>query len=348
MRTKGTFFEFQLWMVCLVVLHFSCTRDINSIPSQHIEKGLQTSEAPFSMGLDAASFHPNIVYGDSARNKYDFFKPNFAAPSSLLILIHGGGFVSGDKSTYYDSYRYRGLVNRMLDKNIAVATINYRFVDPFDKQGILNSLTDVKLALQHMRYFSDSLHFNSEKVMLQGSSAGGAAAMWIGFQDDMAIKHDKNPILSETTRVQGIVGVSTQANYDIANWHETVFSSFKKDGFTAASLEALIKEYRILLYYGVNNREDLSSEEMQNYLKMTNMLKMLSADDPPFYIMNTKFSGDIPTNMSEVFHHPLHVKTIQQQAEKVGAKGSYHCPQINLDTTKGETPEAFIVRIIGN
>lgn len=348
MRTKGTFFVFQLLIACVVMLHFSCSRDIKLIPSQHIEKGLKTSEIPFSVSRDDASFYPNIVYGDSVRNIYDFFKPNFKEPSSLLILIHGGGFVSGDKTGYYDSYRYRGFINRMLDKNIAVAAINYRFVDPFDKNGILNSLEDVKLALQHMRYYSDSLHFDSEKVMLQGSSAGGAAAMWIAFQEDMAIKTDDNPILKEPTRVQGIVGVSTQANYDIANWHKTVFASFKKDGFTAETIQDLLEEYRILLYYGVKNREDVTKESTQEYLKKTNTLAMLSADDPAFYLINEKFSGEMPASMSEVFHHPLHVKAIQETAERVGAKGIYYCPKMNLDTSKGETSEEFIMRIIGN
>ncbi len=348
MRNKRFFIGFQLWMACVVVLHFSCARDIKYIPSQQIEKGLQAFETPFSTSLNTVTFYPNIVYGDSARNKYDFFKPNLKEPSSLLVLIHGGGFVTGDKANYYDSYSYRGFINRLLAKNIAVATINYRFVDPFDGKGILNSLADVKLALQHMRYYADSLHFNSESVMLQGSSAGGAAAMWMAFHDDMSIAHDQNPIHSESTRVQGIVGVSTQANYDIANWHDTVFSSFQKDGFTAKYLENLLKEYRILLYYGVQNREDLRLASTQEYLNNTNMLKMLSADDPPFYIVNTKFSGDMPTNMSEVFHHPNHVKTIQETAEKVGAKGIFYAPKIDLDTSNGETSEEFIIRMIGN
>ncbi len=349
MRTKGFFFRvFPILIGCVLLLQISCSREVSSIPPQYIEKGLQASEIPFSIAANSVSFHPNIVYGDAERNVYDFFKPNMEEPSSLLILIHGGGFVNGDKSKYYDSYSYRRFINSLVQKNIDVATINYRFVDPLNKKGILSSLTDAKLALQHMRYFSDSLHFHKDKVMIYGSSAGAAAAMWIGFGDEMALQNSKNPIERESTRIEGLVGISTQANYNIVAWHETVFSSFQKDGFNEASLKELIKEYRILLYSGVDNREDLTSEAAKTYLKKTDMLSMLSADDPVFYLSTDKFSGDVPTNMSEVFHHPLHVQTIQKQAEKVNAKGIYFAPQINLDNSGGESYEEFIIRTIGN
>ncbi|MFK7749269.1 MAG: alpha/beta hydrolase [Kordia sp.] len=326
----------------------SCSLDVTTIPSQRIENGLQASETPFSTALKSVSFHPNIEYGDDERNVYDFFKPNLKTPSSLLILIHGGGFVNGGKANYYESYRYRGLINRLLKKNIAVAAINYRYLNPEDTLGILNSLNDAKQALQHLRYFSDSLHFQKDKVMIYGSSAGSAAAMWLGFGDERAKPKSENPIERESTRIQGLVGISTQANYDIATWHNTVFSSFQKDGFTEASLKKMIKEYRILVYYGIKTREELASERTKAYLNKTDMLSMLSADDPLFYLSTEETSGDIPTKMSDVFHHPLHVKTIQQRAVKVGAKGIYHCPQINLNTTKGESYEEFIIKTIGH
>ncbi|WP_298514517.1 alpha/beta hydrolase [uncultured Kordia sp.] len=338
----------RILLLIVCILQVACAPEVSSLPSQHIEKGLQEFESPISTSLNSVSFHPNIIYGDDKRNRYDFFKPNTEKVSSLLILVHGGGFVNGDKSKYYDSYRYRGFIDRLLEKNIAVATINYRFVDPHNNQGILNSLHDVKRALQHMRYFSDSLHFDKENVMLYGSSAGSAAAMWIAFQDDMAIDAGKNSLESESTRIKGFVGISTQANYDIAQWHQTVFASFQEDGFTATSLEELIQEHRILLYYGIDTRTDLTSETTKKYLEKTNMLQMLSADDPVFYLQTDTSSGGIPENMGEIFHHPLHVKTIQQHAIKVGAKGIYYCPQIDLDTTEGESYEDFIIRTIGN
>jgi carboxylesterase type B len=42
----------------------------------------------------------------------------------LVIYIHGGGFIKGDKSKYYSS---EDLV-RFLDAGVSVATINYRFM----------------------------------------------------------------------------------------------------------------------------------------------------------------------------------------------------------------------------
>lgn len=225
--------------------------------------------------------------------------------------------------------------------------LNYRYLTPENDRGILNSLYDVKRALQHMRYYADSLHFDTEKVMLYGSSAGGAAAMWIAFHDEMCMIDTTDAVESQSTRVQGIVAISTQANYDIVNWHKTVFSSFAKKGFDKKAIQDMLKDWRISLYYGLKGLDSIRSETTKAYVEKTNTLKMISPDDPEFYLYTDDDSAEIPENMSAIFHHPYHVKTILEQATKVGAKGLYYCPQLNLDTTNDKSYEEFIIRKIG-
>lgn len=344
MNTRG----FVVWCLCLFCLQISCNKKTASVKPQHIEDGLKSSEAPFSLSLETATFFRDIAYANvSERNTYDFFKPNQEAPSSLVIMIHGGGFVAGDKNNYYDSYKYRQLINYLLEQNIAVATINYRFIDPLAHSGILYSLEDVKLVLQHLRYFSNVFHFDTEKVLLYGGSAGGAAAMWIGFQEDMADKTSNDPIKKESTRVQGIVALNVQANYDIVKWHTTVFSDFKKAEFDATSIQQIVKKHRLLATYGIEKIEELDAPKTQAYIQKTNMLEMLSANAPEFYLQTEDFENEIPTTLSELYHHPQHVNTIYKKAENVGAKGIYNCPAIHLNPINDESIEEFIIRKIG-
>jgi acetyl esterase/lipase len=111
-----------MFVFVMILSLLSCGNERIPGKPQHIENGLKISELPFSTATDATHFHENIMYGTDQRNVYDFFKPNTKQPSSLLILIHGGGFVTGDKANYYKSFRYRRFINRLLARNIAVAT----------------------------------------------------------------------------------------------------------------------------------------------------------------------------------------------------------------------------------
>ncbi len=78
-------------------------------------------------------------YGSHPRNNFDIWLAESDQPTPLVIYIHGGGFIGGDKSKYYAS---EDLV-RFLDSGISVAVINYRFLNE-PPYGILGSMTDFK------------------------------------------------------------------------------------------------------------------------------------------------------------------------------------------------------------
>src|SRR5947209_18334269 len=73
---------------------------------------------PYPVPPDVA----NARYGPHERNVFDLWKAKTSRPSPLVIHIHGGGFVAGDKSGVP-----QGLLSDCLKRGIAVATINYRY-----------------------------------------------------------------------------------------------------------------------------------------------------------------------------------------------------------------------------
>ena len=50
----------------------------------------------------------------------DFFRADTKEPAPLVVHIHGGGWVNGDKVGVGD-------LKKLLDSGISVASINYRF-----------------------------------------------------------------------------------------------------------------------------------------------------------------------------------------------------------------------------
>src|SRR5580700_3573510 len=64
--------------------------------------------------------YADVSYGPHERNVLDFWKAEGEGPRPLLVYIHGGGWVVGDKKQ--DTAQYRPF----LDKGISCAAINYR------------------------------------------------------------------------------------------------------------------------------------------------------------------------------------------------------------------------------
>jgi len=90
--------------------------------------------------------YANEKYGPHKRNTFDIWLADSEKPTPLVMYIHGGGFVGGDKSRYYDSQDWI----RFLEKGVSVATINYRFMNE-PPYGILASMTDSKRCLQYIK-----------------------------------------------------------------------------------------------------------------------------------------------------------------------------------------------------
>lgn len=303
--------------------------------------------SPITLNNANNLFYEDIAYGnDGINTNFDIFLPDATEPSSLLIIIHGGGFINGDKADVYSNSFYETLINNLLDQNIAVATINYYLVVENDSYGIKRSLNDCKRALQFMRYYSSSLNIDETKVAVYGTSAGAAAALWLGFNDEMADAGNADPILQKSTRLQGLVCGSPQSNYDCLEWHNNVFSEYIEDGFSYTTVTNILSEERIFNYFGVSNNSELQSSEIDAYRNDVNMLLMMSSDDPEFYATSS-VAYSFPTNSSELYHHPLHVKALKDQADLLGIPGVYYIPNMGIDTRYGESTQDFIIRKIG-
>ncbi len=67
-----------------------------------------------------APTHANVKYGPHTRNVLDFWQARSNRPTPLLVSIHGGGFVAGNKSVEPQ------LLRQCLYSGISVAAISYR------------------------------------------------------------------------------------------------------------------------------------------------------------------------------------------------------------------------------
>src|SRR5512140_3625353 len=82
----------------------------------------------------------NLSYGPHKNNVLDLWLAKSATPTPLIVFIHGGGFVGGDKGTANPAF-----IRRALASGVSYAAINYRFRGDAPIQDILR---DCALAIQ--------------------------------------------------------------------------------------------------------------------------------------------------------------------------------------------------------
>ena len=129
---------------------------------------------PFPKGTEALQ---NQSYGSHQRNKIDVFLPEERDTSTeIILLIHGGAWVAGDKG----GAELKDIRNSLLEAGYAVASMNYRYAcGDYHKQ-----MEDVDNALNHLSSHATEWNVNSERYALMGFSAGGHLALLYGHAFD--------------------------------------------------------------------------------------------------------------------------------------------------------------------
>jgi len=137
---------------------------------------------------DAARHHAGITYAATAGYRplqLDLWVPESSTPPPLVVWIHGGGWMIGDRRYLPETLRPNQLFDALLDAGLAVATIDYRLAleAPFPAQ-----LHDAKAAIRYLRAHADELGIDTGRVGVWGESAGGHLAALVGLtghRDDL-------------------------------------------------------------------------------------------------------------------------------------------------------------------
>ena len=270
----------------------------------------------------------NEKYGTHPRNNFDIWLAKSETPTPLVIYIHGGGFIGGDKSKYFES---EDLV-RFIDAGISVATINYRFMTEVP-YGIKASFNDSKRCLQYVRHNAKKYNINKNRVACSGGSAGAGTALWLAFSDDMANPESDDPVLRESTRLTCAGAFATQSTYDIFQWEKII-------GIPMAKTPEQIQS--IATAFGMKN---LNRDELFQQLKIRQELDFLSnmdKNDPPVFVFN-KHKNGTPTTEDELNHHPLHAKAIKEKADEVGLEAVVYAPEIGIIDPSGKDLVSFFL-----
>ena len=307
-------------------------------PAMASALSLSPSSPPFSLGSTSAYFVKDVPYGPDARHRFDIFAPkaNYSSKSKtpLVIFIHGGGFSSGSKEKAY-SRSNRKMIVELLDQGVAFASINYPLLGRSDKVGLIKSLRGAQRSVQFMKHHYDSFNIDPQKVIAIGSSAGASTALWLAFHDDMANLNSGDPVEHQSTRILAAVGSEAQSSMDVVRWEEV----FKQYNFSVASMESAATNF-----YGIDQLHELYSSPIVAYRQDVDLLGLMDAADPEVWVANQSVPVTKPSSVGILYHHPYHAKALRDQAQKVGLKGNYYIPRMNIMPSSQESMTDFILR----
>lgn len=248
--------------------------------------------------------HENVPYGPHERNVLDFWRAKAEGPAPVVVFIHGGGFVGGDKS---QARRDSALLKACLDAGVHFAAINYRFRKHAPIQEILR---DAGRAIQFIRSKAAEWGVDRKRIAAYGGSAGAGTSLWLGSHDDLANPAAEDPVLRESTRLSAAGCLSTQATYDLTRWEAIV---------GPPRPEWLDSPDEIPAFYHLRTKADLETPEARKILADCDMLGLLSKDDAPVFVANNQPGGE-PKNRGHYLHHPNHAQAIKKRCDEVGVE----------------------------
>jgi acetyl esterase/lipase len=158
----------------------------------------------------------DVRYGEHQRNTLDFWQAGSEAPTPVVIIIHGGGWTSGDKANVPRNSDFPS-IRALLGNGISVAAINYRLIGKHT-EGVMPpvkaSLEDAARAVQFVRSKARDWNIDKERIAAAGNSAGACSSLWLAYHDDLADPKSEDPVARESTRLWCAAGSGAQTTLD--------------------------------------------------------------------------------------------------------------------------------------
>lgn len=128
----------------------------------------------------------------------DLYFPSQGGPWPVVVHIHGGAWMRGDKSEAV------GLGAALNPEGYVVAAVNYRLY-PFARFPAF--IEDVKCAIRFLRAHAAEYNLDPDHIAAMGASAGGHLAALLGTTDASS-GFDVGEYLEQSSRVQAVIDLS--------------------------------------------------------------------------------------------------------------------------------------------
>ena len=205
-----------------------------------------------------------------------YWHPDAGEPEPLVVWVHGGAWMSGDKS-------WMPPVSCLLDNGFAMASIDYRL----SQEALFPAqIEDCKAAIRWLRANAARYNLNPDRVGAWGESAGGHLAALLGTAGDVAAWDQRGGNRGYSSRVQAVC--------DWFGPSDLLQMGAMKSGLAHDAPDAP----EALLIGG-------PVQENREKAKRANPITYITPEAPPFFIMHGDQDDVVPLGQSELLHRAL-------------------------------------------
>ena len=187
-------------------------------------------------------------------------------PQPAIVVIHGGGWIEGDKSSFSSAKnRMPGNIIDLAKQGFVAVTINYRLSGEAQFPAAVH---DCQCAVRWLRAHAREYQVDPARIAAYGNSAGGHLALLLAMTQAAAEPQENGPWQEQSSQVQA--AVSDSGPIDLMEQYEqgtlrSVVSQFlggPPDGARAAEYKRASPASHItkqvpplLLIYGVQDNQ---------------------------------------------------------------------------------------------
>jgi acetyl esterase/lipase len=144
--------------------------------------------------------YEDLAYANvSLAQKLDLYLPDGKGPFPVVLIVHGGAFLFGDKADQPS----KGGTDDLLKHGFAVANVNYRLSG---EAKVPAQIQDVKTAVRWLRAHAKEYALNPDKFGAWGASAGANLAALLGTAIDIpALEGAELGNPDQSSQVQAVV-----------------------------------------------------------------------------------------------------------------------------------------------
>ncbi len=269
----------------------------------------------FPCGPD--TFLKDIVYAEVNGHalKLDLHLPETAASPPLVVWIHGGAWRSGSKDNPPILY--------LLEQGYAIASIDYR-LSPVAKYPAL--VHDCKGAIRWLRANRAKYGYDSRRIALLGSSAGGHMVALLGVTNGSAPHEGKvGGHLRQSSKVHAIVDYYGPTNF------LTILQQSTPHG-----LGVRVPALKLLLGGRPEDHPELA--------RLASPVFHVDKKDPPLLMLHGDQDPQVPINQSHELHHRYKQLGLDVHLEVI--HGGRHGGELFHDAHRQKLVTEFLNRVL--
>jgi acetyl esterase/lipase len=231
---------------------------------------------------------------DNSPQVMDIYVPDAGGPWPVLVYVHGGAWMRGDKAEPMMSLFARS----MTAQGYLVASINYRLYPAGQFPAMIQ---DVKCAVRFLRANAAEYNLDPERVGAVGVSAGGHLVSLLGTTD-ASTGWDVGEYLEQSSRVQAVIAMAGVMDLS-RNFPNADIEAMKHVGFG---------EYNVVEASPISH---------------------VTPDDPPFLLIHGDRDELVPVEQSQLMYDRLIQENVPAQLVIVqNARHSFTAPDETTPT----------------